>query len=239
MILARMLEVLAKLLIVQNRDQQIRKLQRELKSLPQEEERARFQLGGDQNGVESAKKDVQENEVAIKNLELDIQTRKDTIAKLEQQRYTTKKNEEFAALGVEIERYQEEVRKLEDREILLMEKGETLGARLAKAQAKLDATAALVNEELAQIAEKKSNCESRIAELDAERAKLVDGVDDSTLGVYDRLMKSKGDAAVVPLEHGVCGGCHMKVITTTLHKVKAEKEIAQCEQCGRMLYLEE
>ncbi|MEZ5304550.1 MAG: C4-type zinc ribbon domain-containing protein [Verrucomicrobiales bacterium] len=152
---------------------------------------------------------------------------------------TPLKNEEFAALGVEIERYQEEVRKLEDREILLMEKGETLGARLAKAQAKLDSTAALVNEELAQIAEKKSNCESRIAELDAERAKLVDGVDDSTLGVYDRLMKSKGDAAVVLLEHGVCGGCHMKVITTTLHKVKAEKEIAQCEQCGRMLYLEE
>ena len=53
---------------------------------------------------------------------------------------------------------------------------------------------------------------------------------------FDRLFKSKGDAAVVALEHEVCTGCHMKVTIATVMRVKAGKEIVSCEQCGRILY---
>ena len=77
---------------------------------------------------DAAKKAVQENEVAMKNLEIEIETRNDSIAKLKIQQYETKKNEEFRAMGTEIERYGNEVRELEDQELELMEKGETLKA---------------------------------------------------------------------------------------------------------------
>jgi predicted nucleic acid-binding Zn-ribbon protein len=57
------------------------------------------------------------------------------------------------------------------------------------------------------------------------------------LGQFERLFNSKGDAAIVAIEHGVCTGCHMKVTTATAARVKAGKEIVNCEQCGRILYL--
>jgi len=72
--------------------------------------------------------------------------------------------------------------------------------------------------------------------LSKERAELAARIDEDLLNRFDRLFKSKGDAAVVALEHEVCTGCHMKVTTATAMRVKAGKEIVSCEQCGRILY---
>ena len=38
---------------------------------------------------------------------------------------------------------------------------------------------------------------------------------------------------------GNCMGCHMKLTTQTAVRVKNEKEIVHCEQCGRILYYSE
>jgi predicted nucleic acid-binding Zn-ribbon protein len=57
-------------------------------------------------------------------------------------------------------------------------------------------------------------------------------VEEDLLSLFERLFASKGDAAVVALEHEVCTGCHMKVTTQTAHRVKNGKEIVSCEQCA-------
>ena len=229
-----------KLLVIQERDQKLRDLNKELERLPQEEEQARTRLAGDTAAVGEAKKAIQENEVAMNNFELDIDTRKDTVAKLKQQQFETRKNEEFAALGAEITRYGDEITKLEDSELELMELGEKLDATLKEAEGKLAATRSLVDEELAAIAERKKNTEARAAEIAAERAQHAAGIDDEDdLEFYEAIFEKKGDAAIVPLQHDEnCGGCHMKVIKDTATRVKAAREIAQCEQCGRILYEE-
>jgi len=75
-----------------------------------------------------------------------------------------------------------------------------------------------------------------LQELSKSKAELATAIDEELLNRFDRLFKSKGDAAVVALEHEVCTGCHMKVTTATAMRVKAGKEIVSCEQCGRILY---
>jgi predicted nucleic acid-binding Zn-ribbon protein len=74
-------------------------------------------------------------------------------------------------------------------------------------------------------------------ELETEREALASKIDADLLDQFERLFNSKGDAAIVAVEHGVCTGCHMKVTTATAARVKAGKEIVSCEQCGRILYL--
>ncbi|NQW99742.1 nucleic acid-binding protein, partial [bacterium] len=53
------------------------------------------------------------------------------------------------------------------------------------------------------------------------------------------LMKTKDGVAVAPLRDGKCEGCHMRLIASTVMKVNTGKEIAQCEDCGRILYVED
>lgn len=231
-----MLPSIAKLLVIQDRDLRIRAIQKELDHLPVEEEEARDKLAGDRRRLEAARQAVQENEVAIKNLELDIQTRRNSIAKLKVQQYETRKNDEFRAMGAEIERYGREVAELEDRELLLMEKAEQLKQSQADAHLTLEATQRLVDEELADIGTRRGHLADERAGLEASRRESEPQVDPDVLDIYDRLFKSKGGLVVVPLENGQCKGCHMRVVKSTVVAVKSEKEVTHCESCGRILY---
>jgi predicted nucleic acid-binding Zn-ribbon protein len=227
-----------KLLQVQERDQKIRHIQKDLKEVPNLEARAKTQLAGDLAAVEKAHHAVQVIEVAIKAIELDINTRRTSIKRLQDQQFETRKNDEFRALGHEVERYQKDISDLEDKELDQMEKLETAKAAYAAAQGKLAATQGRVDEELVQLAERSAGLQRRLAELKAERGGLVGEVPEEWLSLYDRIFKKKGDSAVVPLTGEMCGGCHMKVVIGTIQKVKQAEGITQCESCGRILFLE-
>ena len=61
-------------------------------------------------------------------------------------------------------------------------------------------------------------------------------VDESARSRYERLLKNKGATAIVGVEHGVCGGCHMKLPAQILVSCRAQQEIVTCINCGRILY---
>ncbi len=234
-----MLPDLQTLLKLQDRDQAILKIQAMLKRIPQDEEKANARLADDTANVERCKASIQANEVALKNLEIDAQTRQDTIVKLKAQQYETRKNEEFQALGHEIERYGQEVSDLETQELELMEKADELKAKLQTASESLTATQKLVDEELGKLKERKDTSQEQLDALEKDRTEISARIDEELLSIYDRLLKVKGDAAIVPLAEGKCQGCHMKITTSTELHVKAGKELTHCEQCSRILYLEE
>jgi uncharacterized protein len=226
------------LLQVQERDQKIRHIQKDLKEVPNLEARAKTQLAGDLAAVEKTHHQVQVIEVAIKAIELDVNTRRTSIKRLQDQQFETRKNDEFRALGHEVERYQKEISDLEDKELVEMEKLDEAKVAYAAAQAKLAATQGRVDEELVQLAERSAGLQRRLAELREERTALVGQVPEDWLSLYDRIFKKKGDAAVVPLTGEMCGGCHMKVVIGTIQSVKQAEGVTQCESCGRILYME-
>jgi predicted nucleic acid-binding Zn-ribbon protein len=71
------------------------------------------------------------------------------------------------------------------------------------------------------------------------RESLASQIPDTILPLYQRLMKSKAGLAVAPMHDGKCGGCHMKLIASSVVTAQAAKEIARCEDCGRILYVED
>lgn len=232
-----MLPEIIQLLRVQDCDQRIRQVQKDLKDIPSQESRARAQLAGDQMAVEKAHHEVQALELAIKSIELDVGTRRVSIKRLLDQQFETRKNDEFRAMGNEIERYEKEVRVLEDRELEEMLKLEAAKEQYAHAQAKLAATTALVDEDLKKLAERAVTMEGRLTDLERERSELVAPVPEEAFSLYDRIFKKKGDSAVVPLAGEMCGGCHMKVVIGTVQKLRQDETLTQCESCGRLLYL--
>jgi len=231
-----MLPEVEQLLLVQHRDQKIRALEKEIAGLPVEAEDIRDRLAAEKAAVESAKSALQEVEIAIKNLELDVQTRRDSIARLKVQQFETKKNEEFRAMGDEIRNYESQISELEDREIELMEQAEEMQKRQTEALAALEKSQASVDEDLSDLEELESNLGKEIEAEKAERTKAAASVDEDLLYQYERLFQGKNGKAVVGLVDGVCEGCHMNVVKSTVVEVKAENHVAYCENCGRILY---
>ena len=128
---------------------------------------------------------------------------------------------------------------IEDEELELMLQADKAKAELADEEKKAATTKASISRQLVDLDEKSKTLESRLQELTKERTELATKIDEDLLDRFDRLFESKGDAAVVALEHNVCTGCHMKVTTATVMHAKAGKEIVSCEQCGRILYVPE
>ena len=230
---------LEQLLIIQDRQQKIRQIQTEIKTLPQQRANLEAQLAASIAGVEALKQKGRQVEVDRKNLELDVGTRSNSIAKLRTQQYETRKNDEFQAMGHEIERYENEIKKIEDQELELMIQADKVKAELVEEEKKARVTKESISRQLVDLDEKSKTLESRLQELTNERADLAAKIDEDLLDRFERLFESKGDAAIVALEHNVCTGCHMKVTTATIMHAKAGKEIVNCEQCGRILYVSE
>ncbi|HVF71977.1 MAG TPA: C4-type zinc ribbon domain-containing protein [Chthoniobacterales bacterium] len=227
---------LEQLLVLQNRQQKIRQIQTEIKTVPQQRQHLEAQLAASAASLSALKQKVQHLEMDRKKLELDAGTRRESINRLKTQQYETRKNDEFRAMGNEIERYEKEIHNIEDQELELMDETEKLKVEVAAEEKKAGAARESIARQMADLEEKGKTLESRLSQLTAERAELAARVEEDLLDQFERLFTSKGDAAVVALEHEVCTGCHMKVTTQTAHRVKNGKEIVSCEQCGRILY---
>src|SRR5205823_1307480 len=228
-----------KLLVLQDRDQKIRQIGLEIKTLPQQKKNLEAQLAANAATLESLKQRARQLEIERKKLELDVGTRQNSISRLKTQQYETRKNDEFQAMGHEIERYQKEIVQLEDQELELMEQADKLRVEISAQEKTAAAARDSVNRQLKDLEEKSKTLEVQLAELRREREELARNIDEDVIERYERLFASKGDAAVVAVEHGVCTGCHMKVTTQTAVRAKSGNEIVSCEQCGRILYVAE
>ena len=227
---------LEQLLVLQDRQQKIKQIQTEVETLPLQKKSLEAQLAASVAGVEVLKQNARRVEMDRKKLELDVGTRTESISRLKTQQYQTRKNDEFQAIGHEIERYENEIRKIEDEELELMIEADKLKADLGVEEKKAATVRESVTRQTADLEAKSKTLESRLEELTKERGEIAGKIDEDLLGRFERLFKSKGDAVVVPLEHEVCTGCHMKVTTQTAHRAKAGKEIVSCDNCGRILY---
>jgi hypothetical protein len=207
--------------------------------MPQQRQNLEAQLAASAAALGALKSKAQHLEMDRKTLELDAGTRRESINRLKTQQYETRKNDEFRAMGNEIERYEKEIQRIEDQELELMDQAEKLKVEVAAEEKKAAGARESIARQMADLEEKGKTLESRLSQLTDERTELSGKVEEDLLSRFERLFASKGDAAVVALEHEVCTGCHMKVTTQTAHRVKNGKEIVSCEQCGRILYAAE
>ncbi len=231
-----MIDVIEKLLILQDRDRHILRVQTELAHIGPERENLQAKAAGTQAILDAAKTRGKQIESDRKKLELDVEAKKQQIEKYANQQFQTKKNEEYRALAHEIETCKADIVKLDDQQIVLMERAEqaqkdVLTANVAATQARQ-----VVEGQIGNLAARETNLEKELAELELNRQALAQAVEEGVRAKYERLRRTKGSNVVVGVEHGVCGGCHMKLPTQIMVLCRGQQEVVTCINCGRILY---
>ena len=231
-----MVEKIEKLLILQDRDRRIRRLQAEVAEIEPERQTLKAKAAGAQTGLESAKTKVKELESKRKDLELEVEAKKELIRKYANQQFQTRKNEEYRALAHEIETSKAGIFKIEDEEIGLMEQAEAAQKEVLRATHGAGEAKKLMDDQIAQLAKREQNLKKELADLETNREEIASAVDEAVRSRYERLVKHKGENVVVGIQHGVCGGCHMKVPPQVLMSCRSHQELVTCSNCGRILY---
>src|SRR5438874_11140355 len=113
-----------------------------------------------------------------KKLELDVGTRAESIARLKTQRYQTRKNDEFQAIGHEIERYETEIGKIEDEELELMVLADKVRADLSDEEKKAAEAKDSIARQTADLDEKSKALDSQLKTLTTERSELAGKIDE-------------------------------------------------------------
>jgi uncharacterized protein len=231
-----MLDTIEKLLVLQDRDRKIHRVQEELAHISPERETLNAKAATTQIQLEAAKTRVKQIESERKRLEIEVDSKKSQIEKYANQQLQTRKNEEYRALAHEIEHCKAEITKIEDHEIELMEKAEAAQKEVLRAMADASAAKSQVEKEVTELNLREGNLKKDLAQFQQGRTELATAVDETARVRYERLLKSKGDNVIMGINHGVCGGCHMKLPAQILVDCKSQRDIVSCSNCGRILY---
>ena len=231
-----MLDVIENLLILQDNDRKFFRARSELKNLSLQRQRSQQQLTEAQQAVDKAREKVKQLETKRHDKELETDSNKQLIQKYTQQQFQTKKNEEYQALTHEIDRCKQKVSKLEDEQLGLMEEIEAAEKEVEEAKQTYDRAKAEVDQEKAELDERESHLKKELEELQNKREELKQPVESSLLRQYERILAHRGSSVVVPIDRGVCGGCHMKLPPQVIVSCKGDQEIVKCPNCSRILY---
>ncbi len=231
-----------RLLIIQDRDRKIVQLTRETEDIPAHTREIESRLNAQRESMKASHDEVKKNAMAIKQVEVEIDTCKQRIAKLRTQQFQIKSNDEYRALEREIGGVQKEIRDLEDQELALMEQAESLRDMITEREKDLKQEEVRANQDEDVLKKRLSNIQAEIHDLQEDRAALAADIDPAWLSRYERIFKRTGDYALVRVEkassgdYAACGGCHMKLPPHLMHEAKKGQAMTQCSFCSRILY---
>ena len=231
-----MLDVIEKLLVLQDRDRKILQTKDELAHVEPERRDFQARTTGSQAKFDAAKLRVKHLESDRKKIELDVEAKQQQSDKYATQQLQTKKNEEYRALQNEIENCKKAIGVLEDQELELMMQGDVAQKEVVAAQQTAAEAKKLADGKLADLDAREKNLRAELAALESNREELAAAVDPDARDKYERLLKNKGSNVIVGISHHSCGGCHMKLNRGTVVTCQADQEIITCTNCGRILY---
>lgn len=223
------------LLVLQEKDRKIAKLQREIRDIPARKADIEKQLEGAKAKLNQSREALKKVNSDLKQLEIEAGTHNEKIIKYKQQQMEAKTNDQYRAFLQEIAAAEKHISALEDREIVLMEHIESAKKIIAEREAELKEEEGGVSDEQAMLEERLSEVQEDLDALLADRGRITSNVNPSLLLKYERLFKNKGDFAVVQVEKDHCSGCHMKLPPQVTNDALNPDKLVICNFCGRML----
>jgi predicted nucleic acid-binding Zn-ribbon protein len=133
------------------------------------------------------------------------------------------------------EREQDLRRDLQKEEQLLGE----MKVGLEKEEAMIRKQEEEVQKEQAKIKEALHDREKQLKALERKEKTITPGLDEEILFKFERIIRSKLGVGIVPIDHGVCNGCHMILTVQFVNEVRRGEGIMFCPYCSRILFYQE
>jgi hypothetical protein len=233
---------LESLLILQDLDIKRIALEGQLKAVPGDIALVEKKIITEKGAIEAARIEMRDLEVKKKTLESEIGLIEEKLGRYKTQQLSVRKNDEYQALGHEIDTNQAQVSELEDQELEIMYAIDEAKKRFVAAEAELKTNIAGHEGRIAMLRERATNLAAELTKAQAEVEAARTPLDEFRLLTYDRIAMLNMPAVVV-ISGGKCGGCHLKVSSESesAARGKGADSLAQlptCDQCGRIVYWE-
>jgi len=193
--------------------------------------KARTDLLSAQEQLEKLKNEQHSVEWEIEDLETKLSAAKDSL-------YSgrIKNPKELSGLQHEVEGLNAIHAQMEEKVLEIMEQVELATAELDSLSKKIRLLEEEWRVEQKGLSAEVEKLKDIISELNNERQKALDGIDDKTASLYNQLRKQKR-LAVARVEQGTCCGCRISLSTAELQRARGGS-LVKCNSCGRILFID-
>lgn len=226
------------LLRVQAVDSEKNFLKKAMEVRPRELESEKKKLVAAQSAVEAIQAEIRDGRMAADKGELEIKNFDAEIEKHSIALNGAKTNQEYRVLTDQIDRAKEERGEVEERVLEELSRIDQLEERRGEAEQALAAEEKTFERKQAEVGEIVGSLAAKLQALDARRSELTREVNEDHLGIYERVLARRGDAAISVVRDFICQGCYMTVTSQNVTVLMQGAEIVQCKTCGRLLYLD-
>src|SRR5260370_8363174 len=230
-----MLPDIDKLLELQEADKEIRKLQDEVAALPKRVAVIEQKLAGTNAQLEKARNTAKGDEANRKKFESAIKDLQTKISKYRDQSLHVKTNDQYKALLHEIQFAEQEIRLNEDRILEVMVNVEVRDKEVKTTKAELKAETAEIEKEKEDARKVTAEDQKKLAEWNAKRDGLRQGISEDILRHYERVAKFRGTGLAEVRDHK-CMGCQVMLRPQTYNEVRNGEKVMICQSCSRVYY---
>ncbi len=229
-------ETLERMAVVQEHDRRAMRLQREVESIPKRRQQLDQSIEEHRKAEADAEESLKRGLAAAHAIEVEVSALRDKIRRLQTQQFEVKSNDDYRLLSKEIDDCEKEIRRQEDRELEHMEQNEHIRERVEEQKRACARQAEAIRQESAAMELRAQEVAVELEAMQEERQRLIADIDPDWLARYERLLHHMGDYALVPIESGTCGGCHMKLPPQLVQDARRAETVSSCVYCGRLLY---
>ena len=222
---------------------ELQKLDLEIDRDEKERKRALAEADRYSKEIEELEKDLREKEAQLKKTKREKRIKEGKIeeidlllAKHEEEKYKVKSQDEFAALEKEIAMANDQKEKTENLLLELMEKEEELTNSIPLLREKTERGRKDREIKRKKLATYLDNFTRAREKSEGERKNLTLSLDPVFLEQFEQLKKTRDGLAVIPTKDGACGGCHVKLSSSLMGRVRKGQGVVYCENCNRILY---
>ncbi|MBD3264508.1 MAG: hypothetical protein GF375_05365 [Candidatus Omnitrophica bacterium] len=231
---------IAKLVNLQEIDSRIYELSEEKdRKLPGELSELKDSFEHKKKELSSAEERLKDLQLQRKNKELDLNSKEENMRKAQGQLYQLKTNKEYQAKLNEITSSKADISLVEEELLRIMEDIESEKGKVEEEKKLSREEEKKYNSQEKTVKDKIREIEAQINDLKSKRKRCAEEVDAQILTKYEKLIKSRGGLAIVPVKNNNCGACYMNVNHQKVNEIKMYGKLVLCESCVRILYIPE